>query len=309
MPELPEVETVRRSLLPRVRGRVICDVTVKRTSVVRAGTLEVNSIRGVKIQAIERHGKELMFLGRRSEDNDATKRGAVPVFCIHLGMTGSLRYHSHWNPANTTGKATAALCAMSAETDAVLPEDDKHAHVIWRLYDGGCMIFRDPRRFGGVRVYPDQATARLARWSMLGPDALTITPGQLRKALTGRRPIKAALMDQRRLAGLGNIYADELLFACGIHPLTPAGSLETTSLGGMARRIRTLLQRAIGARGSTLRNHVDAEGRTGGYQGRHKVYGRGGKPCVHCGTVLASGQVGGRTTVHCPKCQRSMTAL
>jgi len=120
-----------------------------------------------------------------------------------------------------------------------------------------------------------------------------------------RRGLKAALLDQALIAGLGNIYVDELLFACGLHPLVPAHQVNPAQLPGVVRRMRRLLGRAIEAGGSSLRDYRDADGRPGSYQCCHKVYGRAGLPCARCGRSLASAPVAGRTTVWCPACQRA----
>ncbi len=298
MPELPEVQTVRLSLAPHVLNRTVRELTIRRKSVIRQGE-PIKALKpGTRILAIERHGKELMILGRQHDVQNRKPRGKstqeadIAVF-VHLGMTGSLCYY----PAKGT------------YTDGV-PWEDKHAHVVWRLDDGGWMVFRDPRRFGGLRVFADPHTARQTRWAKLGPDALSITPGRLSVALRGRNtPLKVALMDQRILAGLGNIYADELLFVCGLNPRTPAGAVTPNQVAALVRRMRSLLAKAIAARGSTLRDHKDADGKPGGYQLRHMVYGRGRQPCRRCGTPLESQQIGGRTTVHCPHCQPLLLLL
>jgi formamidopyrimidine-DNA glycosylase len=142
------------------------------------------------------------------------------------------------------------------------------------------------------------------RWGKLGADGLTITAGQLHEKLkrTGRA-VKAALLDQTVVAGLGNIYVDELLFACGIGPGRRAETLGQKEVGAMVRRMRVLLGQAIEARGSSTRDYVDGRGRSGGFQLRHRVYGRRGLACMGCAGMLSSGVVAGRTTVWCPVCQ------
>lgn len=273
MPELPEVETVRRTVAERVVGRAVRRVTLRRADVVR-GPRSLLVRRGVVMDVL-RHGKQLALAyddGRR--------------VCVHLGMSGSLTVRDQ-------GAKPRALRGA-------------HEHVVWRLDDGGELVFRDPRRFGGVWVFDGEAALLAARWSKLGPDALTVTAKQLVAALSRKRggAIKAALLDQRVVAGMGNIYADEALFRCGLWPTTPAGSLSGAQVADLVRSCRAVLREAIRCKGSSLRDYVDGNGDRGGFQARHKVYGRSGKPCVVCATPLHTLTVAGRTTVACPRCQR-----
>jgi formamidopyrimidine-DNA glycosylase len=179
-----------------------------------------------------------------------------------------------------------------------------HIHVRWRMEDGSRLIFRDPRRFGGVRVFRD-VQALEEHWEALGPDALTITPGALAEALgDSDRAVKAALLDQAAIAGVGNIYADESLFEAGIAPGRLARRVGDAEVVRLAAAIRGVLGRAVEARGTTLRDYVDANGEPGGFRVSHKVYGRSGLACVTCGRRLKSGSLAQRTTVWCPHCQR-----
>lgn len=277
MPELPEVENVRRTLAGRLIGRTVAAVDVRRADVVEGEATPAAPealLVGDAVERIERLGKQLAIVG-----------GSGRVVCVHLGMTGSL-----------------VVRAMPQPAEAPPP----HTHVVWRFAGGDELHFRDPRRFGGVWTFPSEAALRERRWHALGEDALVITPAALAAALSRKRQgIKATLLDQAVLAGMGNIYVDELLFACGIHPLRPAGSLGPVEVRTLVTRMRRLLNRAIEAGGSTLRDYVDGNGDAGGFQLRHKVYGRGGQPCRGrgCGCELASIAVAGRTTVYCAACQ------
>ena len=182
---------------------------------------------------------------------------------------------------------------------------DKHTHVVWHFESGHSAAFRDPRRFGGVWVHDDLDQLTTTRWCPLGPDALTISVEQLAVALEGsKRPLKAALLDQFTIAGLGNIYVDELLFQSRLHPLTHAARLKLPHIARLVELMHPLLRRAIDAGGSTLRDYADARGQAGGFQHLHQVYGRGGQPCVICATLLSSLSLAGRTTVFCPSCQK-----
>ncbi|MEX0776517.1 MAG: bifunctional DNA-formamidopyrimidine glycosylase/DNA-(apurinic or apyrimidinic site) lyase [Phycisphaeraceae bacterium] len=276
MPELPEVETVRRSLERLALGRTIAAVQLRRPDIVTGEATDRALLHGATLTGFDRHGKELLILSRCG-------RGPRPCLGVHLGMTGSLRV------INGQGGDPIAT---------------NHVHVTWTLDNGAQMRFRDPRRFGGLWTFPDEAAMRQARLAHLGPDALQITPTQLHTALTRtKRAIKAALLDQAVVAGVGNIYADELLFACGIHPATPAYRLPRDLVATMVRRMKVILRRAVAAKGSTLRDYVDADGQKGAYQTRHTVYGRGGKGCQRCGQVLGVLTLAGRTTVFCATCQ------
>ena len=316
MPELPEVESVRRTLEPRVVGRRVVSVEVRRGDVVRVcggggrgrgrgggrgGGVEVEAGRsapsptaqdrlagallvGRVVRGVERHGKQLAVVSE-GENERGVEGGAV---CVHLGMTGSL-----------------ILRESPAKPQA---ESDPHGHVVWHFEGGGELTFRDPRRFGGIWCYDSFEHLRGARWAGLGVDALSVTPGGLRRVLSRKRlGIKATLLDQRVVAGLGNIYVDELLFNAGVHPLTPAGEvgIDRRLCESLARRMRSLLRRAVEAGGSSIRDYVDGEGRPGGFQRRHRVYGRGGLRCVRrgCRATLMVSTITGRTTVWCARCQ------
>jgi len=191
----------------------------------------------------------------------------------------------------------------------IQPKLGDHVHASWLLDDGTSLVFRDPRRFGGLWFFDDAAERNERLWSRLGEDALTVTAAALARALSGRRtPIKSALLDQHTLAGVGNIYADEALFLSGIHPTTPASELGN---GGpregeskaLAAAIRRLLRAAIERGGASIRSYVDANGRSGRSQLTHRVYGRGGEPCLRCGERLEFSTIAQRTTVWCPSCQ------
>lgn len=273
MPELPEVETVRRTLEPHVLGQAIRSVAVRRAGVVRgtsSAERETALGRTDTIAGTARRGKQLALL-----------LGSGRVVLVHLGMSGQL---------------------FVIRPGARAPRAD-HIHVRWRLESGAVIAFRDPRRFGGVWALPT-ADALESRWASLGPDALGITAADLRTRLrASSRAIKACLLDQSVLAGVGNIYADEALFLARIHPLVPAAHLEPTEVTRIARTTRRVLAEGIKARGSTLRDFLDAELRPGSRQSSFRVYGRAGLPCPGCSTPLLAISVAQRTTTFCPTCQ------
>lgn len=278
MPELPEVETVRRGLVATLAGCAVRGVVRGGFDVVRSDDAAPRLLAGDRVVEIRRHGKQLALVGATGE-----------TLCIHLGMSGSLR--------------------VSDPADPVEP----HTHLRWRIEPNADhrelareLRFRDPRRFGGVWRYATPRDLHAERWSRLGPDALRIGPAALERRLDGRVvALKGALLDQHTLAGLGNIYVDELLYACRLHPLRPAGSLRRRELASLVRRMRTLLHRAIEAGGSTLRDYVQAGGETGGFQFAHRAYGRAGRRCRRrdCPGSIHRSIVAARSTFTCPACQ------
>lgn len=230
---------------------------------------------GTTICSLHRHGKNL-----------AVVSDSGPVFCVHLGMSGQLRFI----PAGRR-----------------LP-DATHVHCAWTLTSergGGRLIFRDPRRFGGLWSFPSIQMLREHRWSKLGPDALGILASDLASCFGHtQRPVKAALLEQSILAGVGNIYADESLFRAGIDPHSSCDRLPADKVKTLARAIRQILGAAIDAGGSSIRSYLDGNGQGGSFANRHQVYGRGGAPCQVCGQVLEQTIIAQRTTVFCNHCQR-----
>ncbi len=279
MPELPEVERVRRSLEPHLVGSFIEGVWVFRQDIIEPGPggarTAYDLLNGSRVAEIRRHGKQLAIV--------AEDRRAV---CVHLGMTGQLFVQPGRSAIN----------------------GQEHRHAAWGLEPAGArLIFRDPRRFGGLWTFRN-VRALEERWQALGPDALAITGVQLHQCLhsaarPSRRTIKAALLDQGLLAGVGNIYADEALFAAHIHPRRPAGKLTAAECERLADELRAVFARALQAGGSTLRDFVDGDGQPGRYGLQHAVYGRGGELCPNCRATLKSITLAQRTTVFCVTCQ------
>jgi len=282
MPELPEVERVRRSLAAHVMGRRIERVELRRADVVDFGSTRPRTAKAMRAALLE--GRTVTLLDRRGKQLAVVSDDeASPALCIHLGMTGSVVHHSPPLP----------------------PASEKHTHIIWHLDNGRVVSFHDPRRFGGVWCFPTKAALVTSRWSRLGDDALTIEPATLHACLRRTtRGLKAVLLDQSVVAGLGNIYVDELLFTCGLNPLRQAHRLKAEAVEQLVHAMRDLLERALASGGSTLRNYVDADGRAGGFQFEHRVYGRGGRECRRCQATLRSRVIAGRTTVYCSTCQK-----
>ena len=291
MPELPEVECVRLSLQRLVLGRSIASVRVSRPEVITGPADDAALLVGAKVSKVVRHGKQLAIIGSGG--------GCVSV---HLGMSGQLCVMEPGQAGATVNQRRAG--GLSSFASVKTPP---HTHVLWRLDGGPAIRFTDPRRFGGLWTFANEDELIARRWSTLGPDALRITPGQLHKGLSKtRRGLKATLLDQHVVAGLGNIYVDELLYNARLHPLLPARELDRALTLGLVRRLKTLLNSAIARGGSSLRDYVDANNRPGSQQARHRVYGRAGQRCKRrgCAGIIHSDQVTGRTTAYCPNCQR-----
>jgi formamidopyrimidine-DNA glycosylase len=272
VPELPEVESVRARLEPVLTGRRFEHVEIDDTRLVRPyEPAEVAAeLEGERVAAVERRGKYLIV---RFESGR--------VLLIHLRMTGSLRH------------TTSGLSA------------DPHRRAVVRLDDGSDVAYRDVRRLGTwLLLEPGELEPYLA--PRLGEEPLDalFTAARLGERLEKRRaPIKAALLDQRTLAGMGNIYVDEALWRARIHPLRPAMSLDKRELRRLHKGIRDSLAVGIARQGSTLRDYALPDGTSGSMQTAFKVYGRGGEPCRRCGSPIAKTRVGGRGTWFCSTCQ------
>ncbi len=272
MPELPEVETIRRTLLERVLGLTITGVKVLWPPVAQnwQDKIFAEVVTGRKIESIERRGKYLLF---------SLDEGWSLV--AHLRMTGRLNYYS---------------CEQ-------VPE--RHARLVFSLSQGE-LHFSDLRKFGRIQLIPTDLRSRSASLAKLGPEPLEadFTADILGERLAAKKTnLKAALLDQRVLAGLGNIYADEALFRAGLVPAREACSLSAAEIRKLHGAIREVLKAGILARGTSVRDYRDANGEEGSFQDLLQVYGRGTKPCLQCGRPLEKMRLAGRTTVFCRNCQ------
>jgi formamidopyrimidine-DNA glycosylase len=273
VPELPEVEMVRRRLEPLLVGHEFARVEIHDARLVRPhDPAEVAAeLVGERVASVDRRGKYLI-VGFESGR----------VLLIHLRMTGSLRHG---------GRGSL--------------EDDPHRRAVVRLENGSDVAYRDVRRFGTwLLLEPGELGPYLD--ARVGPEPLDarFTAARLGGRLARRRaPLKAALLDQRTVAGLGNIYADEALWRARLHPLRAALSLDRAELRRLHRAIRATLVHGIARRGSTLRDYALPDGASGTMQDEFRVYGRDGEPCDRCGTPIAKTRVAGRGTWYCPSCQ------
>lgn len=275
MPELPEVETVARGLREVLPGRRILSVRLGKTDFIEDPAAVERLLPGLQIAGVRRHGKFLLF-NFESPDGTATNE----LMMIHLGMTGKLVTHHREEP--------------------VAP----HTHVFLELDDGRELRYTDIRRFGQIRIIG--AGERSAFLAKTGIDPLVATESEFRSALHGRRArIKALLLDQHVMGGMGNIYTDESLWRARIHPKRLAANLREDEVRKLYRAVREVLTEAIRLRGSSVSDYVDVAGNRGGFQRRHRVYGRKGKKCSRCGTPIHRAIVAGRSSHFCPRCQRA----
>jgi formamidopyrimidine-DNA glycosylase len=273
VPELPEVETVRASLEPALVGRRFERVEISDPRVTRPLDPDEVAVelQGETVDAVERRGKYLVVRFRSGR-----------ALLIHLRMTGSLLHGRNGTL-----------------------EDDPYRRAVVSLDDGSDVAYRDIRRFGTwLLLEPEDVDPYIAERLGEEPLGRRFTSAVLNERLRGRRaPIKAALLDQRAAAGLGNIYADEALWRARVHPLRPAGSLTPREIIALTRAIKAVLRTAIARQGSTLNTYRTPSGDRGSMQDALRVYGREGQPCPRCRATITKTRAGGRGTWFCPNCQ------
>lgn len=274
MPELPEVETIANGVHRRIRGDSILSAWFSHyKEPFRTPPAEMEAaLAGLRIARVARVGKHIVF---DLTPKDGKKTAAQWI--VHLGMTGRL---------------------LVAAADVPVPT---HTHAILRLASGRELRFVDPRRFGRLALHSIEAGV----FAGPGREPLTISATDFAALFRGRKlAIKAALLNQSLLHGVGNIYADESLFRAGIRPTRPAGRLNREQLDRLHAALRAVLKRAIQAGGSSISDYVDADGAEGYFQIQHRVYGREAQPCRVCGAPIRKIVLGGRGTHFCPHCQR-----
>jgi formamidopyrimidine-DNA glycosylase len=271
MPELPEVETVARDLRSLLVGRTLVGLARSRKALRQSWSKAWEAkLVGRRVEAVHRRGKWLLL----ELDGGA-------FLMVHLGMTGRF---------------------------TVVPpeaEPERHTHLVFRLDNAHELRFRDARRFGSVTYFPDVASWEAFLATRLGPEPWDLTPADFRGVLNNtKRAVKAVLLDQTVIAGVGNIYADEACFAARIDPRRPGNALRPAEADRLLHAVWAVLDRAIEAKGSSIRDYVGGAGQPGGYQDQFQVYGRKGKPCPRCGGLIQTVRLAGRSTHFCPKCQR-----
>jgi len=292
MPELPEVETIARGLAKRVTGEVVESVWLgQKKEPLKSPAREIAAtLEHSRIAVIRRMGKHIVFdlekdgvgrapsQARRSrppKPRERARTNSNAQWIVHLGMTGKLQ-----------------VCEPQAEVE-------KHTHAILRLASGRELRFVDPRRFGRLSV------AQAADFDAGGVEPLEVDLDRFISLFRGRKtPIKSALLNQKLLRGVGNIYADESLFRAGLRPRRRASTITREQLGKLFSAVREVLQEAIAAGGSSISDYVDANGEEGFFQLQHRVYGREGEPCLVCKTAIKRIVIAGRSSHYCPKCQK-----
>jgi formamidopyrimidine-DNA glycosylase len=269
MPELPEVETIKRSLAVN-QGASVLRVEVIRGDMIKKRDFEPQAVYGTPIQKVGRRGKYLIL----------SMGGGHHHIVIHLGMSG--RFYM-------------------LEQEVEIPE--KHVHLVFYLNNGKKLIFQDPRRFGGIWLLNnlETVTARLGK----EPLQRDFNAAYLLSIIKGRRTaIKNLILDQSLIAGIGNIYADEALFLARIRPDRAAASLNPEESLRLSRAIKRVLKQGIEKRGTTFRDYRDGNNARGGFQEDLQAYGREGKPCLICGSLMVRERIGGRSSHYCQSCQK-----
>jgi formamidopyrimidine-DNA glycosylase len=280
MPELPEVETIARTLAPMVKDRYINKFSLLSNKTLEAGLELSPLLQGAQVRAVRRRAKLLLL--------DVLGNNAEPlVIGFHLKMTGRLFVHELKVEPH---KHTKIVFDLHTRPDDPVPES--------RLF------FDDVRTFGYCRIMRPADMPDWSFWNRLGLEPLEHSPEVLAALLQSRRgQVKNVLLDQTVIAGIGNIYADEALFRAGIKPDSKLEKIAQTDALSLCRHIQEILKESIAACGSSIRDYRDAEGNAGAFQNTFNVYGRSGQPCRKCGTILTGARIAGRGTTYCPRCQ------
>ena len=285
MPELPEVETIARGLAQRVSGDVIESVWLgsKPEPLKSPARVIANTLENSRIASVHRQGKHIVFELERDDQprraSKAQKKSTADAgraqWIVHLGMTGQL---------------------LVTTPDTEIP---KHTHAIAKLASGRELRFVDPRRFGRLRVIRGQ------QFEAGGAEPLDVSLEIFISLFRGRKtPIKSALLNQKLLRGVGNIYADESLFRAGIRPRRRTSTLTREELARLYKSVQKVLHEAIEAGGSSISDYVDSNGDAGSFQFQHRVYGREAEPCLTCGKPVKRLVIAGRSSHYCPRCQK-----
>lgn len=275
MPELPEVEVIRRGLAKKLIGQTFTGIKRNDKRLRRQSEAAVLAdLIGRTVRRLTRRGKYLLI----HLDNCQT-------LLVHLGMTGRLYF-------------LPGTCPLPS-----------HSHLLLECHSGQRLVYQDVRRFGQIVLYPAGVTPSELQQVGLEPWSRRLTPAWLaQKSARLTRPIKNFLLDGRIIAGIGNIYASEILFAVGLHPQKPVGQLNLAEWGRVLQACRRILSRAIRAGGTTIANFTDCEGQAGLFAVQLQVYGRAAEPCPVCGTAIQRLVMAGRSTFFCPTCQPAPAA-
>jgi formamidopyrimidine-DNA glycosylase len=287
MPELPEVETIRLGLKEKIIGKKIVDVKVRMKKLIKSDYKEfVSLLCGNIFSDIDRIGKLLIFkLSRRNK-----------FLLVHLKMTGQLIYKK--------GKKLVAGGHKISDSDLVLP--NKYSHIIFSFSDDSNLFFNDQRQFGYMKLVSPIELEKVRSSFGIEPISKDFSLTEFKKIIKGRKTnIKALLLDQKKIAGIGNIYADEALFNAHIHPGRPALSLNEIEIKNLRSAIVSVMKRSIKHGGTTFSNFLDCNGAKGEFVNFLKVYGRAGEHCYNCrGGIIRKKRIAGRGTSYCDKCQK-----
>ena len=293
MPELPEVETIVRMLAPKVQGCRIDSAEMRLGRLLLGGLSKedfASQLQGQTVARALRRGKYIIFELERD------------TLVVHLGMTGQLT----WSPAGHKEDNAFVRTLTGLQKARGVHPVDKHTHLILHMQGGERVLFRDPRTFGRIFVVEGRDWGRHPRLSILGAEPLSLRTAPFLKRsfpVESARPIKALLLDQSFLAGVGNIYADEALFRSGIHPSLAAKDLLASQRLRLLKAVKEVLRKGISNQGTSFSDYRKPDGSEGSNYERLQVYGRGGEPCRKCGAILKKTTVAQRGTVHCPRCQ------
>ena len=297
MPELPEVETIRRQLQSRLAGKTIKSVEVLYPKVVHgmSTTNFIRALKGKHIKEVSRQGKLILI-----------RLDGTETLVVHLKMTGRLLLHNPPQPSLTLREGVKKFPPLKVRGGA--GGVTKSTEIVFTFTNGTALHYDDLRRFGYMKVLPTNAEAKLVQKDQLGIDFFdrALTANKFAELISSRggSQIKPLLLDQSLIAGIGNIYAQEACFISKIHPLRKAGDLSDKELTELYWALNKIMKKAIKLGGSSADDYVDAFGKQGKFVPHLKVYGREDKPCMRCKTKLVKKNIGGRGTVFCLKCQK-----
>jgi formamidopyrimidine-DNA glycosylase len=308
MPELPEVQTVASELNKKLKGLKIKRVAVHAAKLVSVGPNTVSNIRDVSQKTVNQFVK--LLTGRKFVA--VRRRGKMLIFdldgpltmLVHLKMTGQFIFEDNALRAKTQSKYRL----LNKATAPLVKLPSKHTHVVFYFTNGSVLYFNDIRKFGYLRVVLDKDLQQIKEFQAYGPEPLekSFTLKVFEEALKNRKkiPIKLALMDTKVVVGIGNIYSDEILYHARVRPDSKVESLSPRELSSIFKQIKPVLFAGIKYKGSSVGDFVRTDGKWGSMGKHHYVYGRKGKACLGCATMILSKKLGGRTTCFCPKEQQ-----
>lgn len=279
MPELPEAETIARTLFPHIANCIFESAVLLRQKSLHPLSMSLDKAAGLKVAGTRRRGKLVII-----DLDDLSSSCLLPKMLVfHLRMTGRVFAKDESWPSCSHTRCFFSLLRPSGE----------------RIK----LFFDDIRAFGQIMLTTKKMIENWKFWKELGPEPFETDLKTFKNAIKGGRPVKTVLMDQKTIAGIGNIYADESLFCAGINPKRPADSITELEAQKLLTSIQAILKKSISECGSSIRDYLDANGNAGAFQNFFSVYGKGGKNCIKCGAILQKTKINGRATVFCSNCQ------